>query len=246
MSNTPHDGARLRLLHAIRRLASRVYRSVRTRLSPTMKVKCSRTHLSVWTRNGGLHVIPTPGKLKPISFKVSSEHELYAVADGGTLVLASFGTDEEAHRALAKLTSALNASVIFKWVTRGILAWFLYLFAMNYAQVLEQQRAQMGGNELSQAEPPQTWRADPAYQDVPTAQPMATGSPAAAVPAEASSDLAGYIMSQAVAAGQQVENQQRLPENIPPDEGLGSFGLNTAPEDGPGCDPALAFKVPGG
>ena len=100
-------------------------------LRPAVKVKLTRKNLFVWlpaSQGGDLHVLQRPGLGEPAKFSVSSVDGGFALqmtsgAGGmGAMSLATFTSEPEARKALAKLNKALTGTKVFKWAIWALCA----------------------------------------------------------------------------------------------------------------------------
>jgi len=197
-----------------------------------VKFKLTRKNLFIWlpdAQGGGLHVLPRPGQGAPMSFKVATTENAFAlemvIGDACARSLATFDSESAAREALAKLNKELTGTRVLKWAAWAVIAWLTWLFVTSYLQVT--------ANAAAQAEPEFT---PPAAM-----QPQAMPSVAAA---EGNGNLSDYIYQQAMAAKAKAEHNNMPPTSGQDTKGLDGFGLKTEGQAGPGCDPGLAFTVP--
>ena len=87
-----------------------------------VKFKLTRKNLFIWlpdAQGGGLHVLPRPGQGAPMSFKVATTENAFAlemvIGDACARSLATFDSESAAREALAKLNKELTGTRVLKW-----------------------------------------------------------------------------------------------------------------------------------
>lgn len=213
------------------------------KLSPPLRVRMTRQSLMISlpeSQGSKLHVLPRPGASGLTrTFEVVNEEGKFALrASPDATALATYDNAAEAALALSTLNKALTRSQVWKWSLGLFLVWLTWLFVTSYIDVSRQNNT--NGNK------PDVVGFAPGLPNIPADPPAYQAIPSAAGPG--GTELSAYIFQQAKAAQKRAQNDA-LPPKAGADNaaGLSAFGLKGAESNGSGegCDPKLAFKVPG-
>lgn len=239
---------KMKMPEAFKRMPGAFVRRVMRVMRPSVKVKLTRKNLYLSypaKMTGELYVLPRPGTAGAVSFAIEEGEDVAYVlwlrepgSTPGATPLGSFASREEAQAVLSKINHLLTGNQIGKWVVRAILLWFTYLFVTSYLQV-----SQQGGNEVAAADPAAfVPPLNTGFQELPS---VAAAQQMPGVAAGAGDNLSNYIYEQAMAAKAKAEHESLPPKTGGETAGLDGFGLDSGgSQQGPGCDPKLAFTAP--
>lgn len=225
----------------------RFYGGVRRKLSPPVSVYRKKDLLTV------VNATRIGGQIYLASISESTQRKFVGPAfaaslDGVTLKIANthipYADEDTARAAFRQVRRALLPTPWSTWMLRIVgllLAWMV--FKAVFATLIGASAIAGGDPRAQQAETGDLYgvaaamAADPTYTP-PEPEPQA-------MPGDAlGGDLADRIYREATAAAQQTLHEEMPPQLGADVEGLEGFGLEDGPgKNGPGCDPALAFKI---
>lgn len=210
----------------------RFYAALRRKISPPV---------SVYRRKGSLLIVDAP-RIGGRVYMVSTDGPREIRVIGAALMIGGVTLDypdaATAQAAFVQVRKELLPAGTGTWILRAAAALLVCLVVRGLfagvagpaAHRLAQSEATpLHGLAAAMAADPNFVPPDPAPQSLP-------GAPVGG-------DLADRIYRQSMADAQQAMHKAMPPQPAANVDGLSGFGLQDGPDHGPGCNPALAFKV---